>query len=64
MSASDLVQVTVVAPDACTAEWSATAALLQQPDDAAVWLYLQGRTAILLTEDRVVDVEKEEPSHG
>ncbi len=64
MSASDLVQVTVVAPDACTAEWSATAALLQQADDAAVWLHQQGRTAILLTEDRVVCVEKEEPIHG
>ena len=64
MSASDLVQVTVVAPDACTAEWSATAALLQQADDAAVWLHQQGRTAILLTEDRVVSVEKEEPIHG
>ena len=64
MSASDLVQVTVVAPDACTAEWSATAALLQQADHAAVWLHEQGRTAILLTEDRVVSVEKEEPIHG
>jgi FAD:protein FMN transferase len=64
MSASDLVQVTVVAPDACTAEWSATAALLQQADDAAGWLHQQGRTAILLTEDRVMDVEKEEPIHG
>ena len=64
MSASDLVQVTVVAPDACTAEWSATAALLQHADDAAAWLHQQGRTAILLTEDRVVDVEKEEPNHG
>jgi thiamine biosynthesis lipoprotein len=64
MSASDLVQVTVVAPDACTAEWSATAALLQQADDAAMWLHQQERTAILLTEDRVIDVEKEEPIHG
>jgi thiamine biosynthesis lipoprotein len=64
MSASDLVQVTVVAPTACTAEWSATAALLQSADDAAVWLHQQQRTAILLTNDRVVSVEKEEPSHG
>lgn len=64
MSASDLVQVTVVAPDACTAEWSATAALLQKADDAAVWLHQQGRTAILLTEDRAISVEKGEPIHG
>lgn len=64
MSASDLVQVTVVARDACTAEWSATAALLQSAADAAGWLHQQGRTAILLTENHVVDVEKEEPIHG
>jgi thiamine biosynthesis lipoprotein len=64
MSASDLVQVTVIAPDACTAEWSATAALLQHSDDAAAWLHQQGRTAILLTEDRAIRVEKGEPIHG
>lgn len=64
MSAGDLVQVTVVAPTACTAEWAATAALLQPSDDAAGWLHRQGRTALLLTADRVLSVEKEGPDHG
>jgi thiamine biosynthesis lipoprotein len=63
MSTSELVQVTVVAATACTAEWSATAALLQGPDDAAAWLREHGLPAILLTDDRAWRVE-EEPSHG
>ncbi len=63
MSTSTLVQVTVVAPSACTAEWSATAALLQAPDAAASWLREHDRTAFLMTDDHVLRVEKE-PTHG
>lgn len=60
MSESELVQVTVVAPTACQAEWSATAALLQPADAAAAWLRREGRTAMLLTHDRTLNVEKEQ----
>jgi thiamine biosynthesis lipoprotein len=63
MSSSDLVQVTVVAATACTAEWSATGALLQDPDNALAWLRERGLPAILLTDDRALRVEKES-SHG
>lgn len=63
MSSSDLVQVTVVAATACAAEWSATAALLQAPDDAAAWLRVHDLPAILLTNERALRV-KEESSHG
>ena len=59
MSTSTLVQVTVVAPSACTAEWSATAALLQPPDAAATWLRQHDRTAFLMTDDHVLHVERE-----
>jgi thiamine biosynthesis lipoprotein len=64
MSESDLVQVTVVAPSACLAEWSATAALLQSPDSAAAWLHQQGLSGILLTDDRAFRVEKKERIRG
>jgi thiamine biosynthesis lipoprotein len=64
MSASDLVQVTVVAPSACLAEWSATAALLQPADVALSWLEQQGRTAILLTDDRVLRATSKESTRG
>jgi thiamine biosynthesis lipoprotein ApbE len=57
MSSSDLVQVTVIAPTACTAEWSATAALLQPLDAASAWLRERGLEAILLTADRTVRLE-------
>lgn len=64
MSTSDLVQVTVVAPTACIAEWSATAALLQSPDAAVTWLQHLGRTAILLTADRVLRVDEKGQVRG
>jgi thiamine biosynthesis lipoprotein len=63
MSSSDLVQVTVIAPTACTAEWSATAALLQPLDAASAWLRERGLEAILLTADRTVRLEGVS-SHG
>jgi thiamine biosynthesis lipoprotein len=59
MSTGDLVQVTVVAATACAAEWSATAALLQDPEDAAAWLREHGLPAILMTDERALRVEKE-----
>ena len=64
MSASDLVQATVVAPSACLAEWSATGALLQSADAAATWLHHQGLTAYLLTDDRVLRVDEKEQIRG
>ena len=64
MISSDLVQVTVAAPTACMAEWSATAALLKSPDSATAWLQEQGRTAILLTRDRAVHVSGKERARG
>ena len=64
MSDSDLLQVTVVAGSACTAEWSATAALLQPADVALAWLEQQDRTAILLTDERVLRVTSKESTRG
>lgn len=64
MSASDLVQATVVAPSACIAEWSATGALLQSADAAATWLRDQGLAAYLLTDDRVLRVDEKEQIRG
>jgi FAD:protein FMN transferase len=64
MSASDLVQVTVVAPSACEAEWSATTALLQPASAAAAWLEHEGRTSILLTDNDVFSIEEKEQIRG
>lgn len=64
MSASDLVQVTVIAPSACLAEWTATAALLQPAEAALAWLHQQDRAAILMTDDRVLHATTKGSTHG
>ena len=56
LGAHDLVQVTVVAPQAWQAEVAATAALLRPADAAASWLTDRQLSGILLTDDARVDV--------
>jgi thiamine biosynthesis lipoprotein len=51
MSASDLVQVTVVASTAWEAEVLATTALLKPSREARTWLREQGVTGVLLTDN-------------
>ncbi len=63
MGTSDLLQVTVVAGRAWEAEVTATTALLLPADEAARWLRGRGVTALLMTVDRLIATDEEEP-HG
>ena len=64
MSASDLVQVTVVAEAAWVAEVTATTALLMRADEANAWLRQIDVPAILITADAVISTMHEEDAHA